>query len=415
MSSLTFHSKNRFKLFRNTIKEISELDFPYHDAKFAVELIKKKSDDIAIILNEIEDMEEGVVKLQCSDSLLLIVRYLRLLGFILNSTNTRNSFEIVRPLRCLARKLLEPEKNDSEAKIRLIISSEWEYSPHVFFDFIELPNFVMIGLPAHESSNPLLIPLSGHELGHPLWKKKNLSNHFKPIIENLAFSMIEERWEKLKNIFPYAKSPEEIKQDMFAMQTIERIISYSLGQVEEIFSDSVGIRIFGASFLRAFHYLLSPGIAESRRNPLYPKLSERVKVMNNIASQIGVPEIPTLEQSFSSKNIFSEVEGSYISIIDDISIKLIDDIVKKTKECFHDSDISLVKEDSDTVLSIYNAFNNVIPYDMQCTLQEVLCAAWKAYEDIHLWENEPVLCEHRDRILNDLILKTFEILDTKYI
>ena len=59
---------------------------------------------------------------------------------------------------------------------RLILSSEWDYSPFMYDQITDLPSFVFIGLPACESANPLLLPLAGHELGHSVWVKNDSRN-----------------------------------------------------------------------------------------------------------------------------------------------------------------------------------------------------------------------------------------------
>jgi len=64
------------------------------------------------------------------------------------------------------------------AQTKLIVSSEWEFSPFVYRSITGFPGFVLIGLPATESSNPLVIPLAGHELGHSVWERNKLAGYF---------------------------------------------------------------------------------------------------------------------------------------------------------------------------------------------------------------------------------------------
>ena len=61
----------------------------------------------------------------CIVSLEVLFTYVPLLGLILRSTNTRNAFEAYAPLLRLARKILGKDT-------KLIISSEWDYSPYVY-------------------------------------------------------------------------------------------------------------------------------------------------------------------------------------------------------------------------------------------------------------------------------------------
>ena len=75
------------------------------------------------------------------------------------------------PVLRLARRLLGPDT-------KLLLSSEWDYSPFVYLPTRDLPEFVLIGVPAYESSNPLLISLAGHELGHNVWNQQDLGKKY---------------------------------------------------------------------------------------------------------------------------------------------------------------------------------------------------------------------------------------------
>jgi hypothetical protein len=115
-----------------------------------------------------------VVLQQCGLSLNALFVAMPLAGFLVRSTNVRNAFELYRPLLRLARDLLEPTVTPDQRRTRLVLSSEWEYSPLSYSELPDLPGVVLIGLPAPESSNPLLVPLAGHELGHsPRWTLQN--------------------------------------------------------------------------------------------------------------------------------------------------------------------------------------------------------------------------------------------------
>ena len=103
----------------------------------------------------------------CQRTLDELTRFLPVLGFVLRSTNVRTAFEIHGPLLRLTREFLG-------ADTRLLVSSEWEYSPYTYSPLPDFADFVLIGFPASESANPLVVPLAGHELGHSLWSSKRL-------------------------------------------------------------------------------------------------------------------------------------------------------------------------------------------------------------------------------------------------
>lgn len=155
------YAVQRLKAVLQEIERLKDSDFPHTDSEVVLDRFKSIFLSRKIRLENIIDnnSEIDVAFGFCSESLVTLELLHPLLGNILRSTDIRNSFEVYRPLLNLFRKLIGPE-------IILILSSEWDYSPFVLNQILEMPNVAMIGLPASEAGNPLLIPLAGHELGH---------------------------------------------------------------------------------------------------------------------------------------------------------------------------------------------------------------------------------------------------------
>ncbi len=85
-----------------------------------------------------------------------------LLGFILRSTNVRKRLRGLPPfLGTGKRGSLKGAKtaSDQDQETSVLLSSEWRYMPYTIRENSMLPNFVLIGLTATESDNPLLVPL----------------------------------------------------------------------------------------------------------------------------------------------------------------------------------------------------------------------------------------------------------------
>jgi hypothetical protein len=79
-------------------------------------------------------------------------------------------------------------------KARLILSSEWEYVPYTYPQNLnELPEFIVIGLPASESDNILVFPAAGHELGHSLWRKEQMHTDIGPGAEHEVGTVLNSR------------------------------------------------------------------------------------------------------------------------------------------------------------------------------------------------------------------------------
>ena len=164
IDSIVKYSRDRIKSVLDSIRQLKASEFPYSDSKDALCRIEQLFENTLQRLDA-TDADPEYIRQLCSISLRHLFIYVPKLGFILRSTNVRNAFETFGPVRDIARKALGPE-------IRLLLSSEWAFSPMVYHQIGALPGFVLIGLPASESSNPLLIPLCGHELGHAVWVDK---------------------------------------------------------------------------------------------------------------------------------------------------------------------------------------------------------------------------------------------------
>jgi len=154
------YAKQRYEAAIKEIEQLEQSEFPYAHIRDVLLDLKKLFQDQRNELNKLTPKSTPLIaKNACSQSLTYLFDYSPVLGFILNATNVRNSFEIYAPLLRLARCLLGSDT-------KLLLSSEWEYSPFVYLPTNELPKCVIIGVPAFESTNPLLISLAGHELGH---------------------------------------------------------------------------------------------------------------------------------------------------------------------------------------------------------------------------------------------------------
>ncbi|MBI3410359.1 MAG: hypothetical protein HY040_18625 [Planctomycetes bacterium] len=271
-------ARRRLRAVLHEINGLKDADFPYdHSREALVQLERVIQDRLTLLMSLTEGNKADVIQTVCSESLLQIFRYLPLLGFILRSTNLRNSFEIFGPLLSLARKVLGPDT-------KLIVSSEWNFSPHVYKPIPVLPGFVLLGLPASESGNPLLVPLAGHELGHTTWQSQKLDEKFRPIIEMSIKEQATNRKDEYKQLFG------KDLNDLFAAQDLSLAYTWALKQCEESFCDFLGLRIFSESYLFSFAYLATPGV--NHRSAVYPSMKDRVGNLVSASKTYNV-EVPT--------------------------------------------------------------------------------------------------------------------------
>jgi len=413
--SFLSHATNRIESVLASIRQLEGAEFPYKDSQDALhtirELFERQLNDL---MEQDENSSQEVVKEKCAFSLKNLFCCLPLLGFILRSTNVRNAFEVFGPLRDIARAVLEPEVLVSKRTTKLLLSSEWGYSPVTYPEISDLPGFVLIGLPAPESSNPLLIPLSGHELGHSVWAKRGLAQQFRTDIQKKILEYIKAHWTDYHTLFPNVSKPVDLDTILFARQTWLRALRWALEQAEESFCDFIGIKLYGASYLRAFAYLLSPNVS-SPRSASYPDSMARVRNLVKAAKEYKFDPPPDYEDMFRDRPAQSlRPEDRFrLSAADDALEKIVDGLISKAGELVSLSGVS--KPDTNEIKRIYERYRLVVPAEKCLTLADILSAAWEAYEDQELWSSVPNMTTDKNRILRDLVLKNIEIFHGEHI
>lgn len=395
------YSRSRVDAVIREIKRLKDSDFPHKDSKYALEQIERHFEGIKHDLAGFtESSDARTVETYCSETLKQIFTYHRLLGFVLRSTNVRNSFEIFGPVLRLSKQVLGHDTH-------LVLSSEWEYSPHVYPVFDALPGVVLLGLPAAESGNPLLTPLAGHELGHTAWNKMKLERKFYKAIDAKIRSKASEHPTAFKSIFGFDVS------DLFAERVRAEAYVWAARQAQETFCDFLGIRIFAESFFHAFAYLLAPGLT-TQRSPLYP--TNQARVSNNVAAaaRFGVTVPSGFANGFlKSPDATDERSKFQLALADaaleDIAPTLLDEVDAIA------SAASIPLPSEERIKDALDSFRLMVPAARSEALVNILNAGWEAYHDGDLWKNLPNVFEHRIDVLNELVLKSVEILEIEQI
>jgi hypothetical protein len=332
----------------------------------------------------------------------LIAEILELLGVISNSANVRNSFEIHGPVRDLVSRLLL-DKNAN-----FIISFEWDYIPYTYPQTHPcLPSFVIIGLPASEASNALVLPVIGHELGHSLWRKENFRPQFEAGVTQAIIDSIKgkfkSRYENLFNI------KADKCDDYDYIDTWGDAAEYAFRQVEELFSDFTGLYIFGESYLDSFEYLLSPALSQERV-PEYPSTTLRAEYLQTYASKLGVSAPLDFSNRFeqelspfrpNSKNRLQ------MDLADEASSILLPDIVDSVLDtCKNRGVLPPSKMETDGILE---KFLLGVPAEQTSGLGVILNAGWIAFKSEAFMElaSDSV----RMAAINELVLKSVEVFE----
>lgn len=406
---LVKYALDRIESVLESIRQLKASEFPYNDSKDALCRIEELFKNTLQRLDA-TDAHPDYIKQLCSISLRHLFIYLPKLGFILRSTNVRNAFETFWPLRDIARKALDPE-------VKLILSSEWTYSPMIYHEIRALPGFVLIGLPASESSNPLLIPLCGHELGHAVWanKKGKLENIIKNTFYEEAPEHIANNWNEYSELFPSIDKPDEkLGANIFAFTRLLRALELLLKQAEECFCDFIGLKIYGTAFLHAFAYLFAPFVS-SPRAITYPKLVKRVNYLIKAATKYKIEVPESYENMFENRPEpqLSSMDKLLLSISDYILDKTADKLISKAKSLISKTNIARPSDEESK--RIRKRLELVVPASRCKSLADILNASWQAYHDIDLWKSIPDVLERKDRILKDLVLKNIEIFEFEQI
>jgi hypothetical protein len=277
------YSLSRLDAVIEEIGRLKESDFPCLHSREALERLEQLFlRHRALLAGLPPGKNRLIVDSLCSATLTDLFKHVPLLGFILRSTNVRNAFEVYGPLLRLSQQVVGSDT-------KLIISSEWEqYSPFTFREIAPLPKFVLIGIPAPESSNPLLIPLAGHELGHTIWRVRSFASKYTERIEREVVAQIESRLKAYQDLYTdhFAKKG-QVYSNIFVKQNIAMPVQWALKQCEEHFCDFVGLYLFDQAYLNAFAYLLAPHMA-GQRSPLYPNTLTRVKKLLDAAGRYRV-------------------------------------------------------------------------------------------------------------------------------
>ncbi|MBY5533634.1 hypothetical protein HFO58_10715 [Rhizobium leguminosarum] len=384
------------------IEQIDQLllsDFPHDDTRLALQLIREQlAPQEERIKSAVVRKREDFIIAACETVNLRIYDYLPILGFLLRSTNVRNSFESYDALVQIASSLIDNPK--------VVMSSEWDFSPLTYpMTLPGLPDFVLLGMPTSESGNALILPLAGHELGHSLWEEGKLAES----VANETIKYIVASASDFKRAYSdYSNAtitPQLLEQDMFLNGLISEVVKQVVSQIEELFCDAVGVSLFGASFVQAFHYLLAPGMGGDMRNPRYPKLSTRAYCIENFG---GVDLNAIGLEDFSKE--FPDT-GAPGGLRDAFVYKMVDDLaLAEAPQAYRNALDLLIKKaghhlpTAEGEEEVYKMFAHEIPSGHPTSLADILNAGWRFVREKgdSLEDFEPI---------SELMLKSIEVLE----
>ena len=329
-----------------------------------------------------------VVDQICANTNLFLSRHMKILGFILRSTNVRNAFEAHFPLKRLVRRVISRDA-------KLVLSSEWDFEPFTYPMNIELlPEYILVGGPAPESSNLLIIPLAGHEIGHSAWGQHDLSKAIRPSVTKAIAVAISSNGPKVKQAL---RKLGRSSNDISYLQNT--CLKYAMRQLEEVFCDFFGLFIFGEAYLCAYEYFLAPG--EGKRSSIYPSALARVTFLKQAASELALKHDPAIFDGWIDSAPRIGADAEILALADVEVTASVPALRKRTFELLRKKKVTAMDEEA--VDRVLRAFMQRVPDAKGGTLPEVVTAGWRYLR------GKPVLPDTEYGMLNELMLKSIEV------
>ena len=387
------------------IEHLRTSDFPYAEPKVALGLLADLyKRDLERLSSLDETVDDAVRQQVCAHANARVSQYYPVLGFILRSTNIRNAFEIYNPLLQMCRTIYG-------AEAKLIMSSEWIFSPFTYPAVTdELPHLMFIGLPSTEAGNSLIVPLAGHELGHSVWRRPiHRSPHLSTLDKQLQTALTNAytaRWAEFQKVFDVSKPETELLTDLFLRSIWTQSYKLACRQIEELFCDVIGLKLFGESFLYSFIYLIAPNIGD--RAPHYPTLAARVAVSLEAAKRFTI-DVPNQFSSYFSDppKKLNSADKFVLDMADTASNALTNDLIGAVDA--HVASTKMMLPSNAERDRIVKHFCVLSPAAGARSLGDVINAGWKIRLDWNLWSGFEFSDRTRAEVLNDLVFKTMEV------
>ncbi len=390
-------TRRRVRTFLQQIRELEAADFPHEDGKEALAAIKEG----ILIRHRALDrmpamMAATLVDQTCSDTTVTLEKYTSVLGFILRSTNIRNAFEVHFPLKRLIQKTIV-----SDAK--LIMSSEWNFVPFTYpMTLPMLEKFVLVGGPAPESENVLIVPLAGHEIGHSAWRQHKVEASIRQAlllaVDKAINADIQKRDKILIDLKSYGHDLTWLQQTCF---------KFAQKQLEEVFCDMFALYVFGPSYLYAYEYFLAPG--RPLRSPDYPASEDRVRYLEDGAARLNLSYDSDLFARWLPSPLPHGINGEILSFSDAAVRGVYSSICDQAFDLLKRAAVPIC--DNAVVSRVMQALGRGVPDGDGATLAEIVTAGWcylRAQGGLSLDSEQSQLI-----MLNELMLKSVEVSEFK--
>lgn len=398
-------ARRRIDAFIEQIDVLAASSFPHDDGRAALAAIRKHCKDLQADLDLPVGVRTDVVDHLCLNLLDKVDKFTAILGFILRSTNVRNPFELHYIVKKLVSRALDGD-------VSLLISSEWTYVPFTYpMSVDQLPDAILIGTPAPESGNPLLIPLAGHEVGHSAWRMYGCS----PLYARMANQAVKEEIDRNKEAGKALLEAAPLKA-LDKDRVINQCAGHVMEQLEEIFCDLFGLYLFGYGFIAAFDYLLGPG--GHVRGLDYPSDDQRMAILVEAAGDKveGALDL-RLDAAMAAHWTVaapSLADKAGAEIVDAVTRSMVPQV--RTDLFARLQSLGINPPQQHVIDNVLQAFERGEPYPERVELGEIVSAGWHRLRALDLapcrGADEEEKRGNRSKsykVLADLVLKTIEV------
>lgn len=398
-------ARRRIAAFIEQIDILAASSFPHDDGQKALAAIRLHCKDLEAELDLPDGIRDDVIDRLCLRLLDKVDNFTAILGFILRSTNVRNPFELHYAVKDLIVRTLGTKPQGEE--ISLLISSEWSYVPFTYpMNADQLPGSILIGTPAPESGNPLLIPLAGHEIGHSAWRVYE----FGPVYADAASEAVKHELNRNPNAASEL-AEQQPTSDLGRERIIDQCADHVTQQLEEVFCDLFGLYVFGPSFVAAFDYLLGPGGYD--RTLDYPSDRQRMAFLTAAADAWEITLDQEMVRDWTVAEPLNE-DRAEAEIVDAVMAELVPQLQTEFHQRIAASGYRPPR--AEVIEKVLDAYRRGEPYPERVELGESVSAGWRHLREIdgRKFPGEDKAEEEANRaksykVLADLVLKTVEV------
>jgi hypothetical protein len=167
----------------------------------------------------------------------------------------------------------------------------------------------------------------------------------------------------------------DLDQDLFAQNIKSQIFSSVMAQAEEIYSDFLGLLLFGESYLYAFKYLVAPRLS-GRRDLRYPDTVVRAKILEAFSIKTGAESVPGYVDEFNSDDPHHQGFTALVcESADEVVQGLLSKLFDRVSATVGNSRILLPSKKA--LENAASAFRIGVPFDGEACIGDLINAAWR--------------------------------------